>query len=199
MVWPHSTQKNLWSDGLKFCGVWCSYFQNIGRCNTSIFVNFFSVLQENFFTSEDGKQAGYIQTKLKNIRRDLSDDAKQRPRKNKVAKTLQLPTTMSTSSGRKRPREEDCIPDNSADELILLAKRTSIDQVQDITQAMKETFPNRQKWLEEKAPCVADIIERFPRYKDLPQLVRHCFSDVLVNICIQSKSYIRWHKKRYYY
>ena len=114
---------------------------------------------------------------LKNARRHLDESAMQRKKCKKSSSSESMGAAASDTSEPKRKQHngerKDCISETRAQELTMLAMRSSLDRVEEIKAAMRETFPNRQKWIQESAPCVAEIFQKFPRYKDIPQLVRH--------------------------
>ena len=115
--------------------------------------------QEHFFCSVGG-QSGYIQDKLKNIRRTLPPSAKQKT----SSKNITPPCCESP--------KEDLIPESEAEELESYCRNATGGRTRlQVIRAMERLAPNRRAWIDQQKPFLSKILYRYPRFMDIPELV----------------------------
>ena len=135
--------------------------------------------QDIWFDPNDASK-GYINSKFNTLRRSLPKSEQQRPRKDK-SPTVSCEESVSTKKLTSAPQKRtfsmvDEIPEAEEEELVLFCKRTSVYNRQDIIQAMGKSFQNRRNWIQKELPCVSEIMNRYPRFRDTPGLVSCCIN-----------------------
>lgn len=118
----------------------------------------FSLLQEHFY--DPLSHCGFLEMRLRNIRRKL--DTSQCRYKRKRA-SLSLPGGETSEEG-----QQDC------SEWITLMRhlRPTAENIPSIKSAMEQTYDNRRLWISKDSPSMGDIFEKYPRFLDMPNLVR---------------------------
>lgn len=102
---------------------------------------------------------GFIEMKLRNLRRDMEESQRRYRRKSRSGGAVAL--IMSNI-------EED------VSEWVTLAKRMkpSPQNLSTIKHAMDQTYTHRRIWITTQSPTVAEIFHQYPRFIDMPHLVR---------------------------
>ncbi|PIK48618.1 hypothetical protein BSL78_14520 [Apostichopus japonicus] len=149
---------------------------------------FFCSSQEHFF-SDKGRQSGYIQDRLKNLRRYIPESAKKRT------------STANTSNELPAKQMElggivvEPLPDENATKLASFCKRAAPDLKKDIVKAMADIHGNFSKWILEEAPTAYEVLQEYPRFKDIDELVNQHFrikfsSDISKQLLLKWESVI---------
>lgn len=118
----------------------------------------FCVVKEHFY--DPTSHAGFLEDKLRNIRRKLMDDQRRYCRRGCSSEvTLRL--------------EEVTESDESVQEWITVIKRMkpSPENLSSIKMGMDKTYSHRRYWISNQSPTLAEIVENYPRFVDMPYLV----------------------------
>lgn len=82
------------------------------------------------------------------------------------------PTTSCAPSQSSTEIFPDPLPETESEELQSFCKNAVGDRNrQAVIKAMEQCAPNRRIWIEEKKPFLSDILRKFPRFLDIPELV----------------------------
>lgn len=125
-------------------------------------------MQEHFFASSGG-QSGYIQGKLKNIRRNLPSTSKQ-----KSNLTKGFPTHSPSSHAGPQTKNADIplLPEADAKERESYCRNaTGGAHKVSVMKAMAECVGNRLQWVKSQKPFLSQVLARYPRFLDIPELV----------------------------
>ncbi|XP_059365629.1 uncharacterized protein LOC132104288 [Carassius carassius] len=120
-------------------------------------------IQEHFY--DPVSHSGFIEMRLRNLRRKLHDDQRRYQRKR---------SRFSDSSGvsitLEVPAEEE---EESSREWTTVIKRMkpSPENLNTIKLGMEKTYSNRRLWVANKSPTVKEIFEQYPRFVDMPYLL----------------------------
>ncbi|XP_038063146.1 uncharacterized protein LOC119733851 [Patiria miniata] len=121
---------------------------------------------EHFFCSAGG-QSGYIQDKLKNMRRSLPQSAKLR---------------MKKDTPKPCPKEDlpcKLLPESEAEELESFCRNALGDRNKTaVTKAMAQSAPNRRAWINAEEPFLSVILQKYPRFMDMPELIDQDFKAI---------------------
>nr|XP_055065222.1 uncharacterized protein LOC129447482 [Misgurnus anguillicaudatus] len=104
---------------------------------------------------------GFIEMKLRNMRRHLEEGQRRYQRKRKV------PCSVSPgSSGTLSSADED------PSEWLSVIKRIkpSSENIATIRTAMEKTFNHRRNWISTQSPTICEITQQYPRFIDMPFL-----------------------------
>eukprot|EP00057_Strongylocentrotus_purpuratus_P028446 XP_011682920.1 PREDICTED: uncharacterized protein LOC583934 isoform X2 [Strongylocentrotus purpuratus] len=123
---------------------------------------------EHIYCSKGG-QSGYLFDKLKNIRRNLPDSARMKSGKGKGKGKV------STSKGTTK-RLEAVLTSEEMKEAEALC-RNSTDK-NTVRAAMAKCSTSRHAWIQDQKPFMKDILQRYPRYRDMPDLVQQDFQEI---------------------
>ncbi len=87
---------------------------------------------------------------------------------------------------RKYEKKEKITAPANVDEAEIFMKESEVAESNEgaMIEAFKSSFVVRQKWIEDKKPMVAEIFERYPRYRDLQQAVTKLSFNCLSTFCI---------------
>ncbi|RVE55478.1 hypothetical protein OJAV_G00235880 [Oryzias javanicus] len=115
---------------------------------------------EHFY--DPTSHSGFIEMKLRNLRRDIDDDQRRYRRKCKQKRVVAL-TMMNV--------------DEDVSEWVTLAKRMKPSSVNfsTIKQAMDQTYHHRRMWILTQSPTLPEIFEQYPRFIDMPELFHSDF------------------------
>lgn len=115
-------------------------------------------LKEHFF--DPASHTGFLEDKLRNIRRNLRDD--QRRYRKRGGHSSEIPIGL-----------EEVKSDESVQEWITIIKRMkpSPDNISSIKMGMDKTYSHRRYWISNQSPTLAEIVENYPRFIDMPFLV----------------------------
>ncbi|XP_070401570.1 uncharacterized protein [Nothobranchius furzeri] len=104
--------------------------------------------------------SGFLEMRLRNIRRKL--EAGQR----RYSKRM-----ISCDTGMQS--EQDQGGSSATNEWITLMKRLrpSSENISSIKSAMENTYTRRRSWISKKNPTMAEILEEYPRFLDMPNLL----------------------------
>ncbi|KAI2653585.1 DNA double-strand break repair Rad50 ATPase [Labeo rohita] len=110
--------------------------------------------------------SGFIEMRLRNLQRKLHDDQRRYQRKrSRISASSGVSITLDiTAEG-----EED-----STQEWTTVIKRVkpSPENLNTIKLGMEKTYSNRRLWIANTSPTVQEIFEQYPRFVDMPYLVR---------------------------
>lgn len=105
--------------------------------------------------------------RLRNVTRNL-EEGQRRYHKRKFGcnSALAQPSTL-------QPSTVQPLDDEDLSEWMSIIKRMkpSSENMAPIKTAMEETFSHRRNWISTKSPTVADIVQHYPRFIDIPSLV----------------------------
>ncbi|XP_071832159.1 uncharacterized protein [Apostichopus japonicus] len=130
---------------------------------------------EHFFCKTGG-QSGYIQSRLKNIRRHLPKQNQQRPRLGMSGAQYQL-TNMENDKGQSTG-DLPTIDNDEAKGLADFCRSTPLESKAAILKAMKEFTGNRVNWIKEKSPTMTQIIKEYPQYIEIPEIISQDFQQM---------------------
>ncbi|PIK38266.1 hypothetical protein BSL78_24886 [Apostichopus japonicus] len=121
----------------------------------------------------EGKQTGFIQDRLKNIRRHIPEESKKRP----FSQGSTFPSCPASSKSQMSSECSDPTPisEEAAHQLVSFCRRATSDLKKDITDAMKKTYGNRMLWITNESLTLAEILQKYPRYIDVEGLVNQDF------------------------
>ncbi|XP_062313426.1 uncharacterized protein LOC134017608 isoform X2 [Osmerus eperlanus] len=111
---------------------------------------------------DPASHSGFIEMKLRNLRRDMEESQRRYRRKNKSGGTVTLTLTSSVAN-----------TDEDVSEWVTLAKRIkpSPENLSTIKHAMDQTYAHRRIWITTQSPTLAEIFNQYPRFIDMPHLV----------------------------
>lgn len=115
---------------------------------------------------------GFIEMRLRNIRRSLAEGHRRYHRKKwACSAALAQPSTAQPSTAQP-------LDDNDLREWLFIIKRMkpSPENMGPIKTAMEKTLSHRRNWISTQSPTVADIIHEYPRFIDISSLVRLLFT-----------------------
>lgn len=117
------------------------------------------VIQEHFY--DPASHSGFIEIKLRNLRRNLHDDQRRYHRKR---------CRMSDSSITFKMSAEE---EESSQVWATVTKwmKPSPENLNTIKVGMEKTYTSRRLWIVNKSPTVNEIFEEYPRFADMPYLV----------------------------
>ncbi|XP_063051712.1 uncharacterized protein LOC134446266 [Engraulis encrasicolus] len=105
--------------------------------------------------------------RLRNVRRNL-EEGQRRYHKRKFGcnSALAQPSTL-------QPSTVQPLDDEDLSEWMSIIKRMkpSSENMAPIKTAMEKTFSHRRNWISTKSPTVADIVQHYPRFIDIPSLL----------------------------
>ncbi|KAJ8019360.1 hypothetical protein HOLleu_42091 [Holothuria leucospilota] len=125
-----------------------------------------------------GKQTGYIQDRLKNMRRYLPGVAKKRSSHTTLTQNTQKVLKLHADNTPPQP-----IPEEEQKQLASFCKRATPDLKSDIKDAR-----SRQKWIQEVHPTVTEILTEYPRFIDIDELAMYSFVFLVLLLPANSKS-----------
>ncbi|XP_065099519.1 uncharacterized protein [Paramisgurnus dabryanus] len=105
--------------------------------------------------------SGFIEMKLRNLRRNLHDDQRLYQRKRiRISDSSVVSITLE-------------VEDESTQEWTTVIKRMkpSPENLHTIKMGMEKTYSNRRSWISNKSPTVKEIFEEYPRFIDMPYLL----------------------------
>ncbi|CAL8370535.1 unnamed protein product [Boreogadus saida] len=111
---------------------------------------------------DPASHSGFIEMKLRNLRRDMEESQRRYRRKNKTCGTVTLTLTSSMAN-----------TDEDVSEWVTLAKRMkpSPENLSTIMRAMDRTYTHRRIWITTQSPSLAEIFNQYPRFVDMPHLL----------------------------
>ncbi|PIK49749.1 hypothetical protein BSL78_13374 [Apostichopus japonicus] len=119
-----------------------------------------------------GGQSGYIQSRLKNIRRHLSTDDKQRPRcKTKIDQSTDKQIGL-------RMADLPTVEEDEAKRLSTFCRSAPVESKDAILSAMKKSTGNRMSWIKQDGPSVTEILKQYPQYIEIPELITQDFEQM---------------------
>ncbi|PIK39350.1 hypothetical protein BSL78_23814 [Apostichopus japonicus] len=130
---------------------------------------------EHFFCKTGG-QSGYIQSRLKNIRRHLPKQNQQRPRLGMSGAQYQL--TNMENDKEQSTGDLPTIDNDEAKGLADFCRSTPLESKAAILKAMKEFTGNRVNWIKEKSPTMTQIIKEYPQYIEIPEIISQDFQQM---------------------
>lgn len=151
---------------------------------------------EHFFSTEGG-QTGYIQSRLKNIRRHLSKECQQRPRQTKL-------TTRRDDNEPLTIQNLPKVTPDKAKELADFCRNAPIGNKAAILRAMKEFTGTRVAWIKDKSPAMSQILKEYPHYLETPEVILQDFeqmfgeevaSNFLMKFVTHSKTILKYVEK----
>lgn len=101
--------------------------------------------------------------KLRNIRRNL-EEGQRRYQKRKM---------LGSAASAAQPSVDE---DPSEWLTVIKRMKPSPENMGPIKTAMEKTFSHRRNWISTQSPTVADIVQQYPRFIDMPSLVRLMFT-----------------------
>lgn len=109
---------------------------------------------------DPASHSGFIEMKLRNLRRDMEESQRRYRRKSKSAGAVTLIMTNTDT-------------DEDVSEWVTLAKRMkpSPQNLSTIKHAMDQTYTHRRTCITTQSPTVAEIFHHYPRFIDMPHLV----------------------------
>ncbi|XP_063041098.1 uncharacterized protein LOC134435998 [Engraulis encrasicolus] len=104
--------------------------------------------------------SGFLEDKLRNIRRSLRDDQRRYRRRGGSSEVLVR-------------LEEVVESDESVKEWITVIKRMkpTPENRSSIKMGMDKTYTHRRYWISSQSPTLAEIVEHYPRFIDMPYLI----------------------------
>lgn len=133
---------------------------------------FFFLLQEHFY--DPLSHTGFLEMRLRNVRRNL-EEGQRRYHKRKFGCN-----SASAQPSTVQPSTVQPLRDEDLSEWMSIIKRMkpSSENMTPIKTAMEKTFSHRRNWISTKSPTVADIVQQYPRFIDIPSLVSLFFIDM---------------------
>lgn len=113
-------------------------------------------LQEHLYDPVSHK--GFIEMKLRNMRRHLEEGQRRYQRKRKAPCSVSAGALVTSSN------------DEDPNEWLTLIKRMkpSSENITSIKTAMEKTFIHRRNWISMESPTVGDICQQYRRFIDKP-------------------------------
>ena len=125
-------------------------------------------MQEHFFAPSGG-QSGYIQDKLKNVRRNLPPTSKQ---KSKLTRGIPADSSSGHAGPQAKNADIPVLPEADAKELESYCRNaTGGAHRVSVMKAMAECVGNRLQWIKSQKPFLSEVLARYPRFLDIPELV----------------------------
>ena len=144
-----------------FIYVLCVFFVFL-KCFLFVCLFVFLMFQEHLY--DPVSHCGFIEMKLRNLRRSLHDDQRRyRKRRRSSEDSAGAVTLQVIAEGE----------DESMQDWITATKRMrpSPENLASIKMGMEKTFNNRRLWITTQSPTVEEIFHQYPRFVDLPYLV----------------------------
>lgn len=121
------------------------------------------MIQEHFY--DPVSHSGFIEIKLRNLRRNLHDDQRRYHRKR---------YRMSDASTESISLKMSAKDEESTQVWTTVTKwmKPSPENLTTIKVGMEQTYTSRRLWIANQSPTVNEIFEQYPRFADMPYLVR---------------------------
>lgn len=108
--------------------------------------------------------SGFIEIKLRNLRRNLHDDQRRYHRKR-----CRMSDSSTESISFKISAEEE--ESNQVWTTVTKWMKPSPENLNTIKVGMEKTYTSRRLWIVNKSPTVNEIFEQYPRFADMPYLL----------------------------
>lgn len=124
-------------------------------------------IQEHFY--DPVSHSGFIEMRLRNLRRKLHDDQRRYQRKrSRISDSSGVSITLEiTAEGEEEESSREWTT-------VIKRMKPSPENLNTIKTGMEKTYSNRRLWVANKSPTVKEFFEQYPRFVDMPYLVRTC-------------------------
>ncbi|XP_041855672.1 uncharacterized protein LOC121649140 isoform X3 [Melanotaenia boesemani] len=106
---------------------------------------------------------GFIELKLRNLRRNLYQDQRRYRKRGRACEASGVAITLQVISEGDEESAKDWIT-------AIKRMRPSPENLTSIKMGMEKTFNNRRLWISSQSPTVAEILQQYPRFVDMPYL-----------------------------